>query len=275
MLRPTRILRPDGAIHTIDGVSCECVGVTDPAATDDAPRTFWQKVRLTGRLPRRGRGFWFGLAIDVLWPVVMLFSRPRWYGGRRIPRRGGVLLASNHLSFADPVTMTAYVLSHGRIPRYLAKASLWRLPIFGSVMKGGRHIPVDRDAATAAGAYAAAVRSVRDGECVLFYPEATFTDDPDGWPMRGKTGLARVALATGAPVIPIAHWGSQHLLPRRVPIPRLLPRKVIQISAGAPVDLSDLTGAEPTREHLEIATTRIMASITTQLATIRGEVPPA
>ena len=250
-----------------------------PKATDDigtAPRSLWAKIVLTGRTPRRGRGFWYGLAIDVLWPFVMIFMRLRWHGGSNIPRSGPVLIASNHVSFADPVTVTAYVLAHGRIPRYLAKAGLWKIPVLRSVLAEGKHIPVHRGTSKATDAYRDAVKSIESGECVLVFPEGTFTADPEGWPTvkQAKSGIARLALTTGAPVVPIGHWGTQFVLPQKARFPRLLPRQRVVICAGPAVDLSDLLGKEQNREVVVEATRRIVAGITAQLERARGEAAP-
>ncbi|MBB5894628.1 lysophospholipid acyltransferase family protein [Kutzneria kofuensis] len=250
-----------------------------PEATDDtstAPRGVREKFLLTLRTPRRGRGFWYGLAIDVLWPFVMIFTRSGWHGGRHIPAEGPVLIASNHVSFADPVTVTAYVLAHGRIPRYLAKAGLWKVPVVRSVLAGGRHIPVHRGTSKATDAYRDAVKAVEAGECVLVFPEGTFTADPDGWPSvkQAKSGIARLALATGAPVVPIGHWGTQFVLPPKGRFPRLLPRRRVVICTGEPVDLADLLGQEPTREVVEEATRRIVKGIVEQVERARGEKAP-
>ncbi|MEV6910394.1 lysophospholipid acyltransferase family protein [Amycolatopsis sp. NPDC051071] len=237
--------------------------------------SFRQMIAFGRRFARAGRGFWFSLAINVVWPFLVLFTRFRVRGGEHLPSSGGVLVASNHLSFADPTTVTAYCLAHGRVPRYLAKASLWDAPVVGSVMRSGKHIPVYRGAATASDAYRDAVGAVRAGECVVIFPEATFTDHPDGWPMRGKTGIARIALETGVPVIPLANWGTHHLLPSGAVLPRGLPRKTVDLVAGPPVDLSDLETPSPSREVLEEATKRIMTAVTELLAGIRGSRPPA
>jgi 1-acyl-sn-glycerol-3-phosphate acyltransferase len=226
------------------------------------------------RTPRRGRGFWYGLAIDLLWPFLMLFTVPVWRGGEHIPRTGGVLLACNHVSFLDPIEGTAFVLAHRRIPRYLAKAQLWRIPLVGRVLAGGGHIPVHRGTSAVAGVYDDALAALERGETVVVYPEGTFTDDPDGWPMRGKTGVARMALATGVPVIPIAHWGGHHVLPRGRFLPRLLPRKTLHVTAGPPVDLAEFTGPAPTQAQLAAATAKVMAAITDLLADTRGRPRP-
>lgn len=230
---------------------------------------------LTRKFPRRGRGFWFGLAIDLLWPPLVLFTRIRMRGREHLPQAGGMLVASNHLSFADPITVTAFCLASGRIPRYLAKASLWRVPVIGRVMASGGHIPVHRNSVRAGHAYRDAVTAAASGECVVFFPEAGFSRRADGWPSTGKHGAARVAVETGVPVIPLANWGTHRLLPSTAWFPRLIPRPTIGLVAGPPVDLSDLVGAAPTRAVLELATERIMSAITDLLAEARGETPPA
>ncbi|MER6670218.1 lysophospholipid acyltransferase family protein [Amycolatopsis japonica] len=235
--------------------------------------TFRQMIAFGRRFARAGRGAWFAFAINVVWPFLVLFTRFRVRGGEHLPSSGGFLVASNHLSFADPTTVTAYCLAHGRVPRYLAKASLWDAPVIGSVMRSGKHIPVYRGAATASDAYRDAVSAVREGECVVIFPEATFTDHPDGWPMRGKTGIARIALETGVPVIPLANWGTHHLLPSDAVLPRAFPRKTVNLVAGPPVDLSDLMTPSPSREGLEEATKRIMTAVTELLIEIRGSRP--
>ncbi len=232
----------------------------------------WRAITLMFRVPRRGRGFWFSLAIDLIWPLMAIAARLRFAG--TLPRDGGLVLASNHLSNADPVTVTAFTLSRGRVPRYLAKASLWDVPVVRNVLKGGGHIPVLRNTAAARSAYTGAVDAVKRGECVMFFPEAGFSDDESHWPSaRVKNGVARVALETGAPVIPVVNWGTHELLPATARFPRLFPRRTVQIVAGEPVDLSDLSGFD--RETLTEATKRIMHAITELLAELRGERPPA
>ena len=133
---------------------------------------------------RRGSGFWFGFAISALWPFTMFAARVAFGGGEHLPRSGGALLACNHVSDVDPIYDVAFTISHGRMPRFLAKAELWKIPVVRSVMAGGRHIPVQRASTHAAHAYKEAIEALRRGEVVVFYPEGTFTADPDGWPMK-------------------------------------------------------------------------------------------
>jgi 1-acyl-sn-glycerol-3-phosphate acyltransferase len=119
------------------------------------------------------------------------------------------------------------------------------------------------------------VQAVRDGECVGIYPEATLTRDPGLWPMVGKTGAARVALETGAPVVPIAQWGPQQLLPPYGKRPKLFPRATMHVWAGPPVDLAEFQGRPIDGPLLREVTERIMAAITELLEEIRGEQAPA
>ena len=91
-------------------------------------------------------------------------------------------MASNHLSFADPIAVTLFTLAAGRVPRFFAKAELWDTPVVKRVMTSGGHIPVHRGRASALDAYCDGVASVRAGECVVVFPEGGFTERPDGWP---------------------------------------------------------------------------------------------
>lgn len=243
--------------------------------TGTRPLTAWEKLALTVSRRRRGSGFWFGLAIALIWPFAMFGTRIGWRGGEHLPRTGGALLAINHVSFADPIFDIAFTISHGRMPRVLAKSELWSTPVVRRVLAGGRHIPVYRESTRAADAYRDAIAAVTRGEIVVFYPEATYTADPDGWPMKAKNGIGRIALVTGAPVIPVANWGSQDVLAPGTGRPRLFPRRRVTVVAGPPVDLSRWLGGPRTRTALDGATAAIMADVTALVAGIRGEQPPA
>ncbi|WP_019816230.1 lysophospholipid acyltransferase family protein [Saccharomonospora saliphila] len=207
-------------------------------------------------------------------PPLALATRWRIEGQEHLPRQGGVLVASNHVSYADPIAVTLFALAGGRVPRFFAKAGLWSVPVVRSVMASGRHIQVHRGRASALRAYRDAVRAVGEGDCVVVFPEGTFTDRADGWPIEGKTGLARMALTSGVPVVPLACWGTRELLPVESRLPRVLPRPTLHLVAGPPVDLSDLAGERPSATQLREATERIMAAITELLAEVRGLRPP-
>ena len=225
------------------------------------------------KAPRR-IGFWYRLAVVVLRPLLMLLTKRDWRGGQHLPADGGIVVVTNHISHVDPLTFAHFVYDHGRLPRFLGKEVLFRLFLVGRVLRGARQIPVYRETADASRAFSAAVAAVRAGECVAIYPEATLTREPDLWPMVGKTGAARVALETQAPVVPIAQWGPHELLPAYAKRPRVLPRKTMHVWAGPPVDLSAYRGRPIDAALLREVTEVIMAAITELLEGIRGETAP-
>lgn len=226
--------------------------------------------------PRQRLGFWYRLLAHLLRPILMRTTRREWAGAEHLPGVGvGVVVAPNHISYADPLTLAHFLWDNGRAPRYLAKESLFRIPILGRIIAACGQIPVYRASRDAARAYRDAVAAVRAGECVGIYPEGTITKDPALWPMKGKTGAARVALETRCPVIPIAQWGPQEILPPYSNRLRLLPPKTMRVLAGPPVDLRDLQGKPVTPEILRTASDRIVDAITSALAEVRGELPPA
>ncbi|HEU4674783.1 MAG TPA: lysophospholipid acyltransferase family protein [Motilibacteraceae bacterium] len=220
-------------------------------------------------------GFWYRFAIYVLKPLLTVFTRRDWHGAENLPRTGGMVLVANHISHLDALTLAHFLYDNGLLPRFLAKAAVFDVPFVGRVVRGAEQIPVYRESQDAALAYEAAVAAVRRGECVVVYPEATLTRDPDLWPMRGKTGAARIALATGAPVVPVAQWGVQEVLAPYSNRPHLLPPRTVHVLAAPPVDLSGLPDGEPTAEVLAEATDRIMAALTAAVAQLRGQTPPA
>ena len=136
-------------------------------------------------------------------------------------------------------------------------------------------LPVYRGRGDAGLVLKQAERALAAGACVIVYPEGTATRDPDLWPMVGRTGAARLALTTGAPVIPVAHWGAQDILPYGSQEAAPVPAQDVQMVAGPPVDLSAYAGQRLRRSTLRAATADIMADITGLLAGIRQETPPA
>lgn len=220
------------------------------------------------------RGLAFAVCVALVEPLLRLLTRRHWVDGTKIPATGGCIVVSNHVSHLDPFTFAHFVYGHGRVVRFLAKSEVFRIPLAGRLVAAAGQIPVQRLTADATRAFAAAVAAVDAGRCVVVYPEGTISRDPYLWPMTGKTGAARIALGTGAPVIPVAQWGPQEILAPYAARPRLLPRKTIHVQAGDPVDLDDLRRAEVTPEVLREATERIMSAITTQLESLRGERAP-
>lgn len=227
------------------------------------------------RVTRRRIGFWYRLAAMVAKPPLLVLFKRDWRGKENIPAEGGFLTAVNHNSHLDPFAYAHFQYNTGRVPRFLAKSGLFTPPIVGGFMRGTGQIPVFRATADAAAAFRAAVEAVNKGECVVFYPEGTLTRDPDLWPMVSKTGVARVALLTRAPVIPIAQWGANEVLPPYSKKPKVLPRKTHHVLVGPPVDLSAYYGKEPTAELLREVTETIMEAVKQLLSELRGEPAPA
>ncbi|MEV4801049.1 lysophospholipid acyltransferase family protein [Nonomuraea sp. NPDC049421] len=191
-----------------------------------------------------------------------------------MPRTGGVIIAANHLSWADPVLLSHFLYNHGRWPVILAKSGLFKVPLLGHAVAALRAIPVERGSSEAARSLRISEERLADGCAILFYPEGTCTRDPGLWPMTGKTGAARLALESGAPVIPVAHWGAHELLPYGAKKPRLFPRKTFRVTVGPPVDLSKYADRPMHADVLREATADIMAAVTAQLAELRGEKAP-
>jgi 1-acyl-sn-glycerol-3-phosphate acyltransferase len=144
----------------------------------------------------------------VVLPPLLLWFRLRHEHLDRIPATGPAIVACNHISYLDPLTNGDAIDRRGRRPRFLAKQDLFRIPVVGRVLRGAKQIPVARGTHDTSSLDAAADALAR-GEVVLVYPEGTVTTREDGLPMAGKTGVVRLALRTGVPIIPMASWGSR------------------------------------------------------------------
>jgi 1-acyl-sn-glycerol-3-phosphate acyltransferase len=223
---------------------------------------------------RRRLGFWRRFTVVALKPWLVVLTRRTWTGMEHMPQTGGVILVANHISHADPLIVGHYVYDAGRWPQFLAKASLFKVPVVGRVLNHVRQIPVERGSVDAVRALDAAVAAVKAGAVVIFYPEGTTTREPDLWPMRGKTGAARLATLTGAPVIPLVTWGAQRIFDPRTAKLRIRPRMPIAVASGPPVDLSRWDGMPANNTVLHEMTDVIMLRLRDMVAEIRGGTPP-
>ncbi len=166
---------------------------------------------------------WRGVSKIILRPLVPMLMKLDWHGHEHFPPDGGMILAANHLSYADVLALSLFSDHVGRYPVFLAKSSLFEVKVLGYIMRG----------------------------------------------------VARLALSTGAPVVPVAHWGAQQILPYGSFRPHLVPRRTVHILAGPQVDLSAFAGQPLTSPTLHAATAVIMADITRLLGELRGAEPPA
>jgi 1-acyl-sn-glycerol-3-phosphate acyltransferase len=223
---------------------------------------------------RRRLGFWRSCVVVMVKAPMTVLTHRTWRGMEHLPPTGGIIIVPNHISHADPPVAAHYIYDAGRWPQFLGKASVFRVPVVGWLLRRVRQIPVERGTADAVRSLDALVAAIAAGGAVVIYPEGTTTRDRELWPMRGKTGAARLALATGAPVIPLVMWGPERIFDPRTNRLRLRPRTPVTVVAGPPVDLSRWTGATPTREILTEMTDHIMLRLRDMLAEVRGGSPP-
>jgi 1-acyl-sn-glycerol-3-phosphate acyltransferase len=204
----------------------------------------------------------YGLGRVVCYPLRLAFHIRR-LGSDRIPRRGPVLLAANHVSLLDPLVMLWLGECTRRKVRFLAMAELWNNRVLRFFMVGTKQIPVERATTGAGDSLHAATQALRDGECVCIFPEGVISDDLELMP--GKTGVARLAAMTGIPVTPVGLWGSQrvHAKGRKV---RLRLGTALCIVVGEPVAIA------PDDDPVD-ATNRIMDGVARCVATARVVYP--
>ncbi len=229
-------------------------------------------------MPRRleTSGFWVWVTAMVFYPIAWL-GKTRSNGAEHVRREGGVLLVMNHISHLDPPVDAVFVHRNGRVPRFLAKDSLFRMPVFKHMISGAGSIPVYRERANAGDSLVAAREALRNGKLVVIYPEGTITKDPEGWPMRSRTGVARLAmecLEHDIPVLTAARWGTRDILNAYTKKFRPFPRKKVTIDVSAPVDLSEFKGRDLDNELLREVTEFLMTRVRAQLAEVRGEEAP-
>lgn len=218
---------------------------------------------------------WRVIAFLVL-PIFGAMVKLRIREGSKLPAAGPFILSPNHYSEIDPIVMGVVVWKLRRTPRFLAKASLFRVPALGWLMRFSGQIPVERDASAQLGQPLQAAKLLTDrNQGVIVYPEGTLTKDPDLWPMRGKSGAVRMALEQNIPLYPAAHWGTQHWMGRYAKKIRFFPRTTIDAVVGEPFDLSEYQGKTLTRELLQEATDKLMQEIARLAGSLRGDTPPA
>lgn len=213
--------------------------------------------------------------VALLAGLMRLLTRPDWRHPERVPATGGAVVVVNHISNADFLGYAHFLAWSGRWPRFMAKAELFEAPVVGWIIRSAGQIRVDRGTSQARAAVLAAQQAVQAGRVVSIYPEGTITADPDGWPMRNRSGAARIALATGCPVVPVGQWGVQELMPGRRPsFPRIWRRPVARVLAGPPVPLEDLRARPLDEAVVQEATERIATALTALVAELRQQVPP-
>lgn len=195
-------------------------------------------------------------------------------GAVHLPKRGPVIVTPNHISSLDPIVMIVAIAYAGRWPHVLSRANLFDSKLIGPLMRLTEQIPVYRGADNASDALVAAEAALRAGEVILMYPEGTITFDELEWPMTIHSGAARLALTTGAPVIPVGQWGANFIFPpRRRRRPKLRGQH-LEVCFGPEVDLGDLHGKQDDRQAVHDASIRILSAITDLVEDVRGQRAP-
>jgi 1-acyl-sn-glycerol-3-phosphate acyltransferase len=222
-----------------------------------------------------GNNLGYKIGTKVMIPIMNAITKRRWLDTEKIPKSGPVVFYSNHVSYLDALVLAHILYKNGRAVRFIGKEAVFKLPIIGWVLHKAEQIPVKRQSDSAAVALADAIAALKMGHAVGIYPEGTLTRDPKLWPMTGKTGAVRLALAANAPLIPIAQWGDHLIWPPYSKAIKPFPRKVVTMQVGDPVDISKWQGKEDDPIAMEAATMHIMKELTLMVEKLRGESAPA
>ena len=213
----------------------------------------------------------------IVAPLIALLFKLEIEGAENLPREGAYVLAPNHYSEADPLAVALAVWKAGRPPRFMAKESLFKVPVLGWILRITGMVPVARSSSAASARLTLETSEtlVRHGRGVIVYPEGSLTRDPQMWPMRGKTGAVRLALAADIPLIPMAQWGCQAVLPRYGKLKLWPLRRPVTVIFGDPVDIESYRENQAQPAALVNATDVLMADVAGLLSQLRGEPAPA
>ncbi|SPT52606.1 2-acyl-glycerophospho-ethanolamine acyltransferase [Actinomyces bovis] len=207
-------------------------------------------------------------------PFLKLVSRHHVRGTENIPQEGGFIAVCNHLSDLDSLTAMRCLVDAG-VPAYsLAKSTIFEVPVLGHVFKAGGQIPVYRGTDKAGNSLIEAERRLLAGDVIMIFPEGTLSRDPLKWPMTGKTGAARLAMATGVPILPMGQWGAQDILDSFGGGFHPFPRKDVRVIIEKPFTLDAYGSDTSDHEAVRAATAEIMRRITKIVEELRGEKAP-
>jgi 1-acyl-sn-glycerol-3-phosphate acyltransferase len=241
----------------------------------------WRKPGHTGAIL-------YAVLAAVVGSATAFFSRleiERQRGRREAARTlpdGPIIVISNHTSYADGVLLALACRRMGRSLRLLATSGVFSAPVLGTVARKLGFIKVKRGAADASRSLDEAARALAEGEAVGIFPEGRLTRDPMMWPERAKTGAVRLALRTGAPIVPVAMFGGHKVISRRRLVPTLLVnvirRPKVTTRIGAPIDIRTLMNigpdTEPTNDEVRLAADLVMGRLVSVVAQLRGEQAP-
>lgn len=235
--------------------------------------------------PGRTGAILYALAATLIGGMVTVISRlqvARVRGERAVVRElppGGVIVISNHTSYADGVLLALVCRRLGRSARLLATAGVFRAPLLGSLVRKLGFIPVNRGAKDAADSLGPAADALAAGEVVALFPEGRLTRDPNHWPEKAKTGAVRLALRSGAPIVPVAMDGAYRVIGKRRVVLDVVKAVVLRpkvlTAVGDPIDVRALLVGEVTPEEVRRLTDVVMAELIDLVEGLRGQVAPA
>ncbi|MGA9161292.1 MAG: lysophospholipid acyltransferase family protein [Actinomycetota bacterium] len=205
-------------------------------------------------------GWWrFGIAVVGFFSWILF--RLRVEGAGRVPSAGPAIVAGNHVSALDGVVLALTTSSHGRrMTRFLVAAEFFRKIRFGWALRLYRQIPLRRGQRDQ-GALDVAIETVRAGALAGIFPEGTVNPEPETGLLRGRNGAARIALTTGAPVVPVGIWGTNDRWPKSGLHFRRSWRPVVAISYGEPIAPK---GDADVPEDLQAFTELMMVAVAAQ-----------
>ncbi len=215
------------------------------------------------------------LVASILIPIVRLILKVEPKNLEKLPKHGPYILVGNHVTNLDALAVAYFVyVQLKRAPHFLAKESLFRIPVIGKILLAAGQIPVYRSGLRNDTPLKAAHAYLKAGHSIAIFPEGTLTRNPELWPMRGKSGAIRLALETGVPVYPIGQWGSEKILPQYGSKFRPGFWKPVRILVGDEIDLSNFRKRQLNPEELNDATKLVMETVTELVEELRGEKAP-
>jgi len=241
----------------------------------DDPEWFAREMAIAAAPPW---WFWRSVLRNFSW-LVSIFGRVEVTGG--VPeelRNGPLLLAANHIGDFDPFVVAVALHLVGVVPRIMATGGIMSAPVAGPLLERTGAIRVERGTELARHAVRVTEVALVSGGHVVAYPEGRVGLAPDAWPERGRTGMARMALGLGVPVIPVSQWGAHEVLQYgndwgklRTAVRAVLRRPALKVHVGPPVRLDDLQMGRVGDANR--ARYRIAAAITRGLVPLRVDEP--
>jgi 1-acyl-sn-glycerol-3-phosphate acyltransferase len=234
----------------------------------------------------------YGIAATVVGAAVTSISSWEVERRRDVEKRGddvlppgGLIVVANHTSLADGLFLALVGQRLGRPLRLLGTAGIIEAPLLGRLFKRLGFIAVHRQSDNPASALEPAAEAIRAGDAIALYPEGRITRHSKHWPERAKTGAVRLALMTGAPIVPVASVGIEQVVGRkrrRILLQlfiNVVKRPKVRLQVGDPIDIRKLIGIgpsiEPTADEIRLAADEVSRRLISMLETMRGEVAPS